>query len=86
MTTKILWLPSNGGDMSNGDQIFLITIEHTPLCSMATEVFWLPKKGGVSYDFGKPLMRAFQNKCQRFSKKYHMPSYPSHLKNLVAIE
>jgi hypothetical protein len=33
-----------------------------------TEVFRLPKKEGTSYDFGKPLMKVFQKKCQGVSK------------------
>jgi len=74
MITEFLWSPSNGGVMSNGNQFFLITIQHTPICPMATKVFWLPRKGGVSYDFGKPLIRAFQKKGQGFSKNIsHSP-------------
>jgi hypothetical protein len=62
--------------MSNGNQIFLITIQHTPICPMATKVFWLPRKGGVSYDFGKPLIKAFQKNVKGFPKTYHIPLFP----------
>ncbi len=70
MMAEILWSPSNGGVMSNGNHFFSIAIWHTPFCPMATEIFWLLKQKAVSYDFGKPLMRAFQKKMSKAFQKH----------------
>jgi hypothetical protein len=62
-----VWWPKTFGRPSVGKQPPMITIFRLPI-SIATKTFWLPQKGGgLSYVFGKPLTRAFPNRCHKLA-------------------
>ncbi len=69
MITEILWLPSNGGIMLDGNQIFSITIQHTPSVRWQPKFFGCQEKGACHMILEKNV--------KGFPKTYDIHPFPS---------